>query len=98
MYSPNWEAIKEVARWCICAVASFVFTVILDQIKLVPEILNVKLWVITFPIPIQAVVWFVSTNALRYIDKVKFETFNVEKEEPITYAKLKKLINKEIEA
>lgn len=32
------------------------------------------------------------------IDKVKFETFNVDKEEPITYAKLKKLINKEIEA
>lgn len=27
-----------------------------------------------------------------------FEVFNVDKEEPITYAKLKKLINKEIES
>lgn len=74
MYSPNWEAVKEVARWCICAVVSFVFTIILDQIKLIPEVLNVKLWVITFPVPLQAVIWFVSTNGLRYIDKVKFVT------------------------
>ena len=31
-------------------------------------------------------------------DDVKFEVFNVDKEKPIKYSELKKLINKEVEA
>lgn len=79
MYSPNLEAVKEVARWCILAVAAFIFSALVDQIKLVPEFVNLKLWVFTFTLPVQAIVWFVATNALRYIDKLKFMRSKLDK-------------------
>lgn len=72
MKSPNWEAIKEIARWVVLFIISWVITEILAQIALVPESYALKVWVFTFSIPLQTALATGLTFAGRYVDKFLF--------------------------
>lgn len=66
------EGLKEVARWVVFFIASWILTTIASQINLVPEFHTYNVWVFTFSIPVRAAWQFGITFALRYLDKYKF--------------------------
>lgn len=63
------EAAKEVARWMVFFIGSWIVTEMLAQATRVPEFQFVNVWVYTFMIPVRALVTFTLTMILRYIDK-----------------------------
>lgn len=63
------EALKEIGRWLVFFVGSWIVTQMLGQATQVPEFKFVHIWVYTFMIPLRAIITFVLTMALRYIDK-----------------------------
>ncbi len=63
------EALKEIGRWLVFFVGSWIITQMLNQATNVPEVTNVQVWVYTFAIPVRALLTFGLTMALRYIDK-----------------------------
>lgn len=71
--TPNWEALKETARWIVLIVVSWIITEVLKQITLVPVTYNLKVWVFTFAIPIQFGLQTILTLTGRYVDKFLFE-------------------------
>lgn len=71
--TPNWEALKETARWIVLFVVSWVITEVLKQITLVPATYNLKVWVFTFAVPVQFALQTALTLAGRYTDKLLFE-------------------------
>lgn len=79
MNKPLLETIKEVGRWGIAAVVSWVITETAKQLGLVPEVYNLKIWVFTYTLPIRAGVGFGLTIAGRAVDKY---VFTVSKEDP----------------
>lgn len=72
-YKPQIEGIKEVLRWALLFVISWIITVVLAQINAVPETHRLALWVFVFDIPVRAILLFTLTFIGRYIDKVRFE-------------------------
>lgn len=69
MSNANIEAIKEVLRWVIFFVGSWIVSELLRQIDLVPESWLLKIYVFTFMIPARSLFVFGLTMAARYIDK-----------------------------
>lgn len=65
----NIEAAKEVGRWLIFFIGSWIITQMLGQAASVPEYQFVHLWVYVFMIPLRATITFLLTMVLRYIDK-----------------------------
>ncbi len=63
------EAAKEVARWLVFFVGSWIVTAMLAQATKVPEFHTLDIWVYTFEIPVRTIITFVLTMGLRYIDK-----------------------------
>lgn len=67
------EALKEICRWTILFVISWVITETLKQMNLVPEFANIRVWVFTYLIPIRSVLQFGLTFIGRAVDKYMFE-------------------------
>lgn len=66
------EAVKEIARWIILFILSWIVTQVLAQIKVLPELLNIKVWLFSFIIPLQSLVTFLLTLVGRYLDKLVY--------------------------
>lgn len=69
---PRLEAVKEVLRYVILFVVSWIITETLKQISLVPTLYEVRFWVFVYAIPVQALLTFLLVLVGRYIDKYKF--------------------------
>lgn len=70
---PQKEALKEVARWIVLFAGSWIITQIINQIVLIPEFWNIKIWEFVFPIPLQSTILGFLTMLGRFLDKLKFE-------------------------
>lgn len=70
---PTWEGIKEVARWVVLFLVSWLITETLKQVTAIPEIANVKVWVFVYTVPVRAGVVFLLTFTGRWVDKYLFE-------------------------
>jgi len=66
------EAVKEIARWIILFILSWIVTQVLAQINVLPELLNIKIWLFSFIIPLQNLVTFLLTLVGRYLDKLVY--------------------------
>lgn len=73
MNSAKLEALKEIGRWVILFVISWIITQILAQATVIPEYYHLKVWLFVFTIPVRAVVIFGLTMLGRYADKYKHE-------------------------
>lgn len=60
------ETAKEIARWAVLFIASWLITATLAQINLVPESQSVTIWVFTYLIPVRLLV----NIALTFIGKM----------------------------
>jgi hypothetical protein len=72
-YKPYIEGAKEVARWLVLFVASWIITNTISQLGKIPESAEVKLWVFAYVIPVRLLFNIVLTFIGRYIDKVLHE-------------------------
>lgn len=72
MNKPILETIKEVGRWLVSAVVSWIITQTMAQLNLVPETYSINVWVFTYTLPIRAGFGFVLTVAGRALDKYVF--------------------------
>lgn len=73
MTKPNLEAIKEVARWLVFFILSWIVTETLKQTSLIPEWATFKVYVFTYAIPVRSIITFGLTFAGRYADKYIYE-------------------------
>jgi hypothetical protein len=73
MKTPTKEALKEVSRWVVFFIISWIISETLKQINLVPEFAPIKLWVFTYSIPVRSLFTFVLTMVGRYADKYTHE-------------------------
>lgn len=62
------ETGKEVARWALLFVVSWILTATLAQINLVPESQSITIWVFTYLIPVRALVNLGLTFLLKMVD------------------------------
>lgn len=67
------EAVKEVARWLVAFIVSWLVTETLKQIVLVPEFVDFKVWVFTYSIPFRAGFQLALTFIGRAADKFVHE-------------------------
>jgi len=74
MKNPKIEALKEVGRWVLLFVVSWVITATLDQITNVPEMAQVDIWVFSYMIPVRQLFTIGLTMAGRYADKFVYES------------------------
>lgn len=72
MSKPNIEAVKEVARWLVLFVASWIVTEMLTQSSAIPEFHKLDVWVFSFMIPVRTAIVFGLTFVGRYLDKWMF--------------------------
>ena len=63
------ETVKELGRWAILLVVSWVITETLKQIMAVPEVATVKLWVFVYPIPVRFMFEFALAGLGRLVDR-----------------------------
>jgi len=71
--TPLWEAIKEPLRWGLLYVVSWVITQLLEQVNVVPESFDIKVWEFIFSIPLRVSFIGGLTIALRFVDKLLHE-------------------------
>lgn len=64
-----FESLKEVLRWVVLFVFSWVITETLKQIVAIPEYANVRVWVFVYSIPVRMMFQFLLTGAGRWIDR-----------------------------
>lgn len=69
MNKANLEAIKEVLRWVILYISSWIIVQLVGQSDLVPENWLIKILIFTFSIPMRQLFVFGLTLVGRYIDK-----------------------------
>ena len=74
MTKPQIEAIKEIGRWIVLFIASWIIVQIVNQIAVVPQIWDLKIWEFHFFIPVRELFLAGLTLAGRFIDKWKFES------------------------
>ena len=67
------EAIKEPARYIVLFIISWIVTETLKQINLIPEKLQVNIWVLSYSIPIRLMTTTALTLILRTVDKYMYE-------------------------
>ena len=70
---PYVEGAKEVARWLVLFVVSWLITQTIAQIGKVPESAKVELWVFSYVIPVRMLINLVLTFVGRFVDKVLYE-------------------------
>ena len=70
---PTIEALKEIGRWVLLFVASWLITETINQITVIPETLEVKIWVFAYLIPIRLSVKTLLTLVGRFVDKLLHE-------------------------
>jgi len=73
MTKPNLEAVKEVARWLVLFIISWVITETLKQTATIPEWATIKVWVFVYAVPVRSLITFGLTFAGRYADKYIYE-------------------------
>ena len=78
------EAIKEPARWIVLFVASWIVTETLKQINLIPEYLQVNIWILSYSVPIRLITTTVLTLILRTIDRYMHELGKLVKDKFLT--------------
>lgn len=88
---PYIEGLKEIARWLLLFIASWIITETLNQLGAVPEKATVKIWVFNYIIPIRLLVNTLLTFLGRFIDKSLHEIGKAKEEKgtvkkPITSA------------
>lgn len=69
MSNAQIEGLKEVGRWVVLFVISWIITATLDQATQIPEAYPVKVWVFTYTIPVRQLIVFLLTMLGRYVDK-----------------------------
>lgn len=69
MKDANMEATKEVARWLVFFVISWVVSEVLRQAAVIPVSYDLYVWKFVFSIPIRSGVVFLLTMVGRYADK-----------------------------
>lgn len=74
MTKPQIEALKEVARWIVIFLGSWIITQIVNQIVVVPQMHDLKIWEFHFLIPVREIMLTILTLAGRFLDKWKFES------------------------
>jgi hypothetical protein len=72
-YKPYIEGLKEVARWLVLFVASWIITATLSQLANVPESAEVRLWLFAYVIPVRLLFNVVLTFIGRFVDKALYE-------------------------
>ena len=85
MSKANIEALKEVLRWTVLFVGSFIISELIRQADLIPESWLVKVFVFTFAIPIRTIFIFGLTMVGRYVDKYLHEAKKEEKTYPVGF-------------
>lgn len=83
MSLPTKEGLKEIARWLVCSIASWIIVQLLAQITVVPVNYVVKVWLFTFAIPIRMLFQLGITMLGRYIDKWQHETSKISEVYPV---------------
>lgn len=79
MYKPNLEALKEIGRWLVLFIVSWIIAETLKQVANVPEWYTVKVWVFTYAVPVRTLFTFGLTLAGRYVDKYLHEKAKLKK-------------------
>lgn len=74
MSKANIEAAKEVLRWVVLFILSWIISELLRQIDLVPESWLLKVYVFSFSIPVRSLFVFLLSLGGRYVDKYLHET------------------------
>lgn len=74
MKNPKIEALKEVGRWVILFVVSWIITSTINQVGNVPETAQINVWVFTYMVPVRQLFVVSLTMAGRYADKYLHET------------------------
>lgn len=69
---PAWEGTKELLRWAVFFVISWLITATLGQISLVPENYTLNIWVFSYNLPLQLLLTTALTSAGRFADKYMF--------------------------
>lgn len=67
------EVIKEAIRWIVLFLVSWIITETLKQANLVPEVLNLKVWVFVYAIPVRTTFTFLLTVLSRLVDRYLHE-------------------------
>lgn len=67
----QWEALKSTIRWVIFLTASDIVTQLMAQVSLIPNTISIKVWVLTYTIPLRFLFSTGLTLSLHYIDKLK---------------------------
>jgi hypothetical protein len=67
------EIIKETIRWVVLFLISWIIAETLKQANVVPEVLNLKVWVFVYTIPVRAVFTILLTLLSRLIDRLLHE-------------------------
>lgn len=63
------EGLKEVARWIVLFILSWLITETIAQLELVPEFYTLKVWVFTYLIPVRLAFNLGLTLLGRFVDK-----------------------------
>jgi len=79
------ESLKEPARWIVLFIASWIVTETLKQINLIPEFLQVNIWVLSYSVPIRLITTTVLTLILKTIDRYMHELGKLVKDKFLTY-------------
>lgn len=80
MTKPQIEALKEIARWIVLFIVSWIIAETLKQVTQVPEWYTIKLWVFTYAIPVRTLFTFGLTLLGRYVDKYLHEKAKLTKD------------------
>lgn len=73
MNNATSEGLKEVGRWVVLLVISWVIAQTLGQVNAIPESLKVNIWVLNYSIPVRELFVFGLTFSGRFVDKWRFE-------------------------
>lgn len=68
------EALKEVSRWLVLSIVSWLITETVAQLTKVPATVSVHVWVFTYAIPFRLTLQTILTVVGRGIDKALHET------------------------
>lgn len=72
--SVSFEALKEVARWIVFAVISWVVAETLKQSAVIPEVYELHVWELVYAIPVRGLFVLIFTVIQRAIDRLVHES------------------------
>lgn len=79
MKNAKIEGLKEVARWAILLLVSWIITETSKQFIAIPEFTHIKVWVLVYTIPVRYLFTTVLALIGRWVDKYLFEVGKLER-------------------